>query len=130
MNKYVDEGIDLNSFSLEEELAKYEELTATGWSVVVRLLTSPAKKGSIYLTDKHREAESFLTSVGLVVKLGKGVYKDNRYADTGAWCKEGDWVVFPRHAGYKIEFKGIPLFVLKEDMVDVVVDNPTLIGIN
>jgi hypothetical protein len=37
-------------------------------------------------------------------------------------------VVFPRHAGYKIHHDGMPIFVLKEDAIDLVIDDPTKIS--
>lgn len=121
---YEDEGIDLDNFNKEEEIAKFKDMGALGWNIVIRLYTSPKKKGGIILPDTVRNEDQYRICTGLVVKVSPAAYKDARYSDTGAWCEVGDWIVFPRHAGYKVKYKDIPIFILKEDAVDLKIANP------
>ena len=126
--EYIDEdqGIDLNNFDKEAEIAKFEDIEAPLWQVVIRLYTAPSKtKGGILLTDNTRHEEQFRNIVGLVVKMGQGCYKDKRYEHTKAACKVGDWVVIARHSGLRMEYKGLPIFCTKEDGIELVVKNPT-----
>ena len=119
-----DQGIDFDNFSLKEEVEKFKGIEPQGWTVLVRLYTKPKKtKGGLVLPDTVHSEQQYRNCVGLVVKVSKAAYMDVRYEDTGPWCKVGDWVVFPRHAGYKILYKQMPLFVLKEDAIDLVISN-------
>lgn len=129
MENYEDLGIDLETFNKDEEIRRFEDLIEpVGWTLLIRLYTAPKKLKNIILPDQVQEEDLYRNCVGLVVARGKGVYCDERYKDTGAWCNKGDWVLFPRHAGYRILARGIPLWVLKEDAVDAKVSDPTQIS--
>ena len=119
-----DLGIDLTNFSVDEEIAKFNNIKPQGWTIVVRLYTEPKVKNGLYIPDTVHDEQQYRSCVGLVVKKAKAAYLDDRYNQTGQWCNIGDWVVFPRHAGYKIHSKGIPMWILKEDAVDLVIDDP------
>jgi len=122
-------GIDLENFSKEAEIEKFKDIKMQGWSILVRLYITPqqTKKG-IILPGQFQDDEKYRNCVGLVVKKSTGAYLDARYNDTGPWCKVGDWVVFPRHAGYRILYKNLPVFVLKEDAIDAVVEDPSIVS--
>ena len=119
-----DLGIDFVNFSMDEEIAKFDNIKPQGWTIVVRLYTEPKMKNGLYMPDIVHDEQQYKNCVGLVVKKSMAAYLDSRYEQTGKWCEVGDWVVFPRHSGYKIHNKGIPCFVLKEDAIDLVVDDP------
>ena len=120
-----DQGIDLNNFNTEEEVAKFKNLRLAGWSIAVRLYTQPSKVGSLFVPDSVRNEEQYRNFVGLVVGVSKAAYQDKvRYEQTGPYCKIGDWVFFPRHSGYKIKYHGMPLFILNEDVISGVLEDP------
>jgi co-chaperonin GroES (HSP10) len=123
--KMEDLGIDLKTFSKEEEIKKFDGFEPQGWNVIIRLYTKTKKVGSLIMPDSVHEEQQYQGCVGLVVKKSKGAYNDPRYERTGDWCQVGDWVVFPRHAGYRVTYNGMPVFVLKEDAIDVVITDPT-----
>lgn len=127
MNK-EDLGIDLSNFSKEEEIDKFKDVEPQGWTILVRLYTEPKVVNGIFRPDIVHEEQQYKSCVGLVVKKSKAAYLDSRYEQTGAWCDVGDWVVFPRHAGYKIHYHNLPTFVLKEDAIDLVIDDPAVIA--
>ncbi len=123
LNKFDDEGIDLTNFNLEEELTKFEDCTAPGWKIFIRLYTGPKKtKSGLYIPDTVHDEQQYRNLVGLVIKLGPDAYKGKRY--TTPWCKVGDWVVIPRHAGTRSSFRGMPVFSLNDDALEYVVKNP------
>lgn len=122
-----DLGIDLQNFSKEEEISKFEDVEPQGWTILVRLYTEPKVKNGLYIPDIVHDEQQYKNCVGLVVRKSKAAYLDDRYNQTGEWCKVGDWVGFPRHAGYKIHYEGLPVFVLKEDAIDFVIGDPTKI---
>jgi co-chaperonin GroES (HSP10) len=119
-----DLGIDLQNFLPDKEIAKFEDIEPQGWTVLVRLYTEPKVKNGLYMPDVVHDEQQYRSCVGLVVRKSKAAYLDDRYDKTGQWCDVGDWVVFPRHAGYKILYEGMPIFVLKEDAIDLIVKDP------
>lgn len=123
----VEEGIDLDNFSIEEEIAKFDSIIPpySNWELVLRLYVSPNKtKSGLFISSKHAENEESRSCVGLVVKISDAAYKDSRYETTGKWCKLGQWWAFARHAGPKIYLNGMPTFVLKEDALLIPVYDP------
>lgn len=128
MSKLQDEGIDLTNFNKEIEIAKFKHIKPQGWTVIVRLYTEPTMVNGIIRTSSTHDEQQYHNCVGLVVSKSFAAYQDNnRYGQTGSWCEVGDWVLFPRHAGYKILSDGIPLFVLKEDAIDAIIEDPSKI---
>lgn len=120
MKEKEDIGIDLENFSIEDEIERFKGLVEVrGWSILVRLFVRPQKVGGLIMPDSIKQRDEDSNYRGLVVGVGKAVYQDPRYAQTGPWCRLGEWVVFPRYAGYKIKILGMPMFVLKEDMIDL-----------
>lgn len=120
---YPDDGIDFETFDKEAEIAKYEGLTAVGWNIYVRLFT-PANNGLILRDDEAQSDYQYTSRVGLVVKVGKGVYLDERYKDTGHWCKVGDWIQFNRTYGDFSRYKKMPTCDITEDKIKCVLDDP------
>lgn len=120
-----DEGIDLDTFDKEAEIAKFDKIDARGWTIVIRLyVENNVTQGGIILPDSTHETGKFRVCAGLVVKKSKGSYQDDRYKHTDSWCEVGDWVIFPRHAGYEQNYDGTSIFIVKEDAIDLVVPDP------
>lgn len=125
-NMNTDEGIDLENFDKEAEIAKYEAFESKLWNIVIRLYSPAAKtKSGILITDTIRDNAQYQTCVGLVVKIAPGCYKDKRYIDTGPACEVGDWVVIARHSGLRVKYKGLPTFITKEDAIEGKIGSPT-----
>ena len=53
------------------------------------------------------------------------INKDKERYPNGPWCKVGDWVVFARYAGSRIEIEGGEVRLLNEDEVLATVQDPT-----
>ena len=57
--------------------------------------------------------------------MGDACYVDKERYPNGPWCKVGDWVVFARYAGSRIEIDGGEVRLLNEDEVLATVEDPT-----
>ena len=58
--------------------------------------------------------------------MGDACYKDkDTISFNGPWCKVGDWVVFARYAGSRIEIEGGEVRLLNEDEILATVQDPT-----
>ena len=96
----------------------------TGW----RLLVLPFKmkektKGGIIMSEITIEKQQVASQCGLVVALGEQCYDKERYPE-GPWCKKGDWVVFARYAGSRIQIDGGEVRLLNDDEILATIENP------
>ena len=98
----------------------------TGWRIL--LLPFQGKKktsGGIYLPDEVQEREAVGTVCGYVLRVGPLAYQDyNKFSNTGAWCKEGDWVIFGRYAGSRFKIEGGEVRLLNDDEILATINNP------
>ena len=69
-------------------------------------------------------AEERLTTVLFVMKLGPDAYKDLTKFPTGAWCKEGDFVLVRPNSGSRLKIHGREFRIINDDTVEGVVDDP------
>ena len=118
---------DKNENKKQEDLSKKESSKLpkpTGW----RLLVLPFKmkektKGRIIMSDVTIERQQVASQCGLVVALGDQCYDKERYPE-GPWCKKGDWVVFARYAGSRIQIDGGEVRLLNDDEILATIENP------
>jgi len=97
----------------------------TGW----RLLVLPFKmnektKGGVIINESTLERQQVASQCGNVLAMGSECYKDKERYPTGPWCKVGDWVVFARYAGSRINIEGGEVRLLNEDEVLAIVEDP------
>ena len=118
-----DIGIDLDTFDKEKEIELFKNLKPTGWNIVIRLFIAPERTKSGLFTPGTAEKDKYSKCWGLVVGMSEHAYTDKeRY--TTPWCQLGDWVIFPRHGDYRQDYKGRTIFIIKEDAVDVIINDP------
>jgi len=68
--------------------------------------------------------EEHSTSVLFVLKVGADAYKDTTKFPTGAWCKEGDFVLVRAYSGTRFKIFGKEFRLINDDQVDAVVQDP------
>ena len=96
----------------------------TGW----RMLLLPFKmkektKGGLILGQETLEKQQVASQCGLVLAMGPHCYDKEKFPE-GPWCKQGDWVVFARYAGSRIQIDGGEVSLLNDDEVLATIDNP------
>tara|TARA_R110000744_G_scaffold242922_4_gene359962 strand:- start:1053 stop:1610 length:558 start_codon:yes stop_codon:yes gene_type:complete len=103
----------------------------TGYRILIIPETVPTEsKGGIHLAEQTMQVEQLASVVGYVLALGPDAYKDPLKYPEGAWCKEGDYIIFGRYAGAKITMHGekqeedLSLRLLNDDEILAVVSNP------
>jgi len=84
-------------------------------------------KGGILLPDQTRKQEETASITGQVLTLGPSAYLDMEKFPTGPWCQPGDWVVFRSYSGTRLSIDGQEYRLIKDDTVEAVVADPTLI---
>ena len=111
----------------EKDLSKTEDSKLpqpTGW----RLLVLPFKmkektKGGLLLGQETLERQQVGSNCGMVLKTGPHCYDKERYPE-GPWCKKGDWVIFARYAGSRIQIDGGEVRLLNDDEILATIQDP------
>jgi co-chaperonin GroES (HSP10) len=99
--------------------------TPTGWRIAILPYRGPEKtKGGIVLAEETQKRTQLATVCGYVLKLGPLAYHDQDKFPTGAWCAEGDWVIFGRYAGSRINIDGGEIRILNDDEIIGRVNDP------
>lgn len=81
-------------------------------------------ESGILKSDITLQHEELLTTVLFVVKMGPDCYKDPSRFPTGAWCKEGDFILVRPHAGTRLKIHGREFRIINDDSVEGVVEDP------
>ena len=74
--------------------------------------------------DETKKVEELTSPVLFVLKMGDLAYKDEAKFPTGAWCKEGDFVITRPYTGTRIMIYGKEFRVIYDDQVEAVVEDP------
>lgn len=85
-------------------------------------------EGGILKPNEFLRREEAGAVVGLVLKQGDMCYKDEVKFPTGAWCKEGDFVLIGAYRGSRFSVDGKEFVIINDDMIEGVVADPR--GIN
>ena len=97
----------------------------TGWRILVLPFKMNEKtKGGVIMNESTLERQQVASQCGNVLAMGSECYKDTERYPTGPWCKVGDWVVFARYAGSRINIEGGEVRLLNEDEVLATVKDP------
>lgn len=98
----------------------------TGWKIlcVVPDVADTFENSSIVKADTFMKQEEHATTVLFVLKVGPDAYKDTAKFPTGAWCKEGDFVLVRTYSGTRFKIFGKEFRLINDDQVDAVVEDP------
>ena len=98
----------------------------TGWRILVLPFKMGEKtKGGVLLGQESLDRQQVASQCGNVIAMGDACYVDKERYPKGPWCKVGDWVIFARYAGSRIEIEGGEVRLLNEDEVLATVQDPT-----
>tara|TARA_R100000655_G_C2845144_1_gene168441 strand:+ start:41 stop:487 length:447 start_codon:yes stop_codon:yes gene_type:complete len=97
----------------------------TGWRILVLPFKMNEKtKGGIIMNESTLERQQVASQCGNVLAMGSECYKDKERYPTGPWCKVGDWVIFARYSGSRINIEGGEVRLLNEDEILATVKDP------
>lgn len=81
-------------------------------------------ESGILKADATLQYEEMLTTVLFVVALGPDCYKDPTRFPSGAWCKEGDFVLVRPNSGSRLVIHGKDFRMINDDSIEGTVDDP------
>jgi len=98
----------------------------TGWKILIAMPKADEKtEGGIIKATSTVQDEEISNICGYVLKLGPECYNDTKRFPNGAWCNEGDWVVFRAYSGTRMKMYVQEFRLINDDTVEAVVDDPT-----
>jgi len=83
-----------------------------------------AYESGLIKADQTMNYEEKLATVLFVVEMGEDCYKDSTRFPTGAWCKQGDFVIVRPNAGTRLLIHGREFRMINDDSVEAVVQDP------
>ena len=98
----------------------------SGWKILCAVpeLDETFEGTEIVKPDAFIKQEEPASTVLFVVKLGPDAYKDTAKFTSGAWCKEGDFVLVRAYSGTRLKIFGREFRVINDDQVEGVVEDP------
>ena len=110
----------------EEQLEDMLPLPA-GYRVLIAL---PQVKETFDTTDllkssQTRHEEHIMSIIGMVVDMGSQAYADKDRFPAGAWCKQGDYVMFRANSGTRFRIGGTEYRLMNDDSIEAVVPDPS-----
>ena len=97
----------------------------TGWRLIVLPFKMDERtKGGIIMNETTLEKQQVASQCGNVLAMGPQCYTDKERYPEGPWCKVGDWVIFARYAGSRIQIEGGEIRLLNEDEILATIKNP------
>ena len=116
--------IKVDNTKVKEDLhAKLPE--PTGYRLLIALPEIDEKtEGGVIMPDGLVKDESTASIIGFVLKAGPDAYSDKERFPSGAWCKEGDFVIFRSYSGTRFKVAGKEFRLINDDTVEGVVDDP------
>ena len=102
--------------------------TPTGWKLlcIVPEVSEKLEGTSLDLVRDMTtmKQEEHATTVLFVLRMGPDAYKDQTKFPSGAWCKEGDFVLVRTYSGTRFKIFGKEFRMINDDQVECVVQDP------
>jgi|TARA_R110000803_G_scaffold120694_1_gene188720 co-chaperonin GroES (HSP10) len=79
---------------------------------------------NILKTDTAKRHDHIMSIMGLVMDMGEQAYSDEERFPTGAWCKQGDYVMFRANTGTRFMVNGLEYRLMNDDSIEAVIADP------
>jgi chaperonin GroES len=110
---------------VEDEVLKAKLPEPVGYKLLIAVPeVSEKTDGGVFMPENLKSAEETASIIGYVIKVGTTAYSDPERFPDGAWCKEGDFVVFRSYSGTRFKVMGKEFRIINDDTVEAVVEDP------
>jgi co-chaperonin GroES (HSP10) len=122
----LSQAVDLSAVMNKEADEKARQLPKPSGYRILCAIPDIEKEyeSGIIKADSTVQNEETLTTVLFVVELGPDCYKDDKRFPSGAWCKQGDFILVRPYAGSRLVIHGREFRMINDDSVEGVVDDP------
>ena len=117
---------DLQKINVADEELELQLPKPVGYRVLVALPKVEDKyEGTELLkTDKEKHYENIMSIIGVVIDMGTQAYSDKERFPEGAWCKQGDYVMFRANTGTRFKVNNQEYRLMNDDSIEAVVADP------
>ena len=96
-----------------------------GYKILIALPEpEESTEGGIIKAVQTLYAEEVGSIIGFVLKVGPDAYADAQRFPSGAYCKEGDWVLMRSYSGTRFSVHGKEFRLINDDSIEAVVEDP------
>ena len=97
-----------------------------GYRVLVALpqIKETYDDSDLVKSSRTMHEEHVMSIIGLVIDMGDQAYSDKDRFPTGAWCKQGDYVMFRANSGTRFKIGGVEYRLMNDDSIEAVVADP------
>lgn len=115
------EKIEITEEELENQLPK-----PVGYHLLIAMPEVEETYGDsgIIKSAQAMHHDEIMSMVGLVLDMGEQAYSDKDRFPTGAWCKQGDYVMFRMNTGTRFKLGGVEYRLMNDDSIEAVVNDP------
>lgn len=98
----------------------------TGYRLLIALpdVEEYYQGSNLLKTSDVMHKEYIMSIMGIVIDMGAGAYADKERFPEGAWCKEGDYVMFRMNTGTRFKVNGKEFRLMNDDSVEAVIPDP------
>ena len=98
----------------------------SGWKVLCAVpeIEDTFDNSVIVKATQFMKSEEHATTVLFVLRVGPDAYADKEKYPSGAWCKEGDFVLVRAYSGTRFKIHGREFRMINDDQVEGVVEDP------
>ena len=110
----------------EEQLENMLPLPV-GYRVLIALpqVKETFDETNLLKSSQTRHEEHVMSIIGMVVDMGSQAYADETRFPTGAWCKQGDYVMFRANSGTRFRIGGTEYRLMNDDSIEAGVPDPS-----
>ena len=100
-----------------------------GYRVLVALpqIKETYDDSDLVKSSRTMHEEHVMSIIGLVIDVGDQAYSDKDRFPTGAWCKQGDYVMFRANSGTRFKIGGVEYRLMNDDSIEAIVPDPSSI---
>lgn len=111
---------------IRKELGNLDNVDVFHNLILIGIYKRPDKTaGGIIITPKTQSEEVYQGTVGLVLKVGPGAFKDDaNNSFHGQSVKPGDWVCYKNSDAHRIAVNGVNCRLLEDSLVKLKVGHP------
>ena len=109
-----------------EERRKASQLPQPcGYQLLVVLPVQEEKtEGGVYVPEEWRKREETAGIAAMVLRMGPDAFADETRFPSGAYCKEGEWIIMKPYSGIRVEIHDKQFRLINDDCVKATTEDP------
>ena len=121
----IDETAKISDSIPDEEKPAAQLTKPSGYRILLALPEAKQTyESGLIKADKTMHHEEISSVIGFVLSLGADCYADKVKFPSGAWCKEGDFVLVGAYKGTRFKVHGKEFRMINDDEVLGIVEDP------